>query len=245
MRYTVQSGARIPHPVVPHDPFFAKVGYLLHFDDIDTPDVFPDVLGNIWARGGIFAVNSYVSSDNQKFGLGSLRIREQITDAPSCNILASVTPYVMSPTNTLTVEGWVYWSGDIDAQIRVGAIDTTISPVEIELYVLANIGVLRFDATFNSLNTPLTTPMPSLQWCHVAGTYDGTTKRLFLNGSLVASAVIGAGTPKMITGYRIGYKTGAPPQIVPSFVDECRFTFDVCRYTANFTPPTAPFPNTL
>lgn len=90
---------------------------------------------------------------------------------------------------------------------------------------------------------------------HIAGTYDGTTLRVFLDGTLVGSGVF-AGTITQLRG-RQGVVIGAPLTLLPDggpanagphgTVDSVRIR-NVVGYTTNFTPPTAkhtPDANTL
>jgi hypothetical protein len=80
-------------------------------------------------------------------------------------------------------------------------------------------------------------PLPLDTWAHLAVTGDGSTLRMFYDGVVVASST---------TNYGF-YASSAPFSIQvenDSFdVDEIRITKGVARYTAEFTPPESPFPN--
>ena len=58
-------------------------------------------------------------------------------------------------------------------------------------------------------------------WTHVAGTYDGTTARLYVDGTLVASATIGSHA-ESITTLRVaaGANERAADYLLPGRVDE-------------------------
>ena len=78
-------------------------------------------------------------------------------------------------------------------------------------------------------------------WRHVAVTRSGTSLRLFINGvqrgsTLTSSANLSDNQLK------IGYYYSETFGFVGK-VDEFRVTKGVARYTANFTPPTVPFPD--
>ena len=77
------------------------------------------------------------------------------------------------------------------------------------------------------------------QWYHVALTSDGTTLRLFHNGIIVGTS---ATLPSGFQGYaRIGaINTGSASEYFNGYMEDFRITKGVARYTANFTPPTAP-----
>ena len=77
-------------------------------------------------------------------------------------------------------------------------------------------------------------------WSHVAATRQGSTLRLFLNGSLVGSVAQSApysGGSGTVT--QIGQQPG---NFYPfaGYIDELRIVNGVALYTSNFTPPTAP-----
>ena len=77
---------------------------------------------------------------------------------------------------------------------------------------------------------------------HIAAAKSGQTLRMFINGALAASAT----TTLSISGgnsLKIG-AAGNATQLFLGYIDELRITKGVARYTADFTPPTAPFPNT-
>jgi hypothetical protein len=85
------------------------------------------------------------------------------------------------------------------------------------------------------------------QWQHLAVSKDGSTFRLFINGVLVNSATSAQSISASTTNFLIGTYpdiAGLPAgNNYNGFLDDFRITLGVARYTANFTPPTAPFPD--
>lgn len=81
-------------------------------------------------------------------------------------------------------------------------------------------------------------------WYQLCVSYDGSTRYQFVNGALVASAVLSlleiSGTPKFGV-FRIPDR--ADLNSFPGEIAEVRLTMGVCRYTANYTPRTTAFPN--
>jgi|GEM_PF-1059585 len=82
------------------------------------------------------------------------------------------------------------------------------------------------------------------QWYHVAASYDGTTIRIFRDGTQVTS---GAQTGTLLAGANKIYFGGkrydwSDQNFLNGVIDEARLS-KVVRYTANFTAPTAPFTN--
>lgn len=82
-------------------------------------------------------------------------------------------------------------------------------------------------------------------WHHIAITRDASNVvRLFWNGEQRWS-LTNAGSDESATGWEIGGLTtvaGAAYAYLGK-LDEIRFTKGVCRYAADFTPPSAEFPN--
>ncbi len=84
-------------------------------------------------------------------------------------------------------------------------------------------------------------------WTHVALTRGYTspgvyTARLFINGIKEAESTSGA--PPFVSGvfWAIGETDSAGFSALNGYLDEFRLT-TACRYTADFTPPTASYPN--
>lgn len=86
-----------------------------------------------------------------------------------------------------------------------------------------------------------TTTLSTNTWYHMACSFDGTTYRLFVNGTVdgyttttrdfssVLDCCIGRNSDSTNTYYFNGY------------IDELRISKGIARWTANFTPPTAPY----
>ncbi len=82
------------------------------------------------------------------------------------------------------------------------------------------------------------------QWYHVAASYDGTTLRAFRDGvqqgSAAQTGTLLAGANKLyFGGFRYDWNAA---DFLNAVIDEGRLS-KIARYTANFTPPTAPFGN--
>ena len=83
-------------------------------------------------------------------------------------------------------------------------------------------------------------------WQHLCIVY-GTDRyvRVYVNGSLVVSST-GPRTfakPSLSNRVHVG-ESPSLGNLFNGYIDELRVTKGVARYTANFTPPTAPFPTT-
>ena len=84
--------------------------------------------------------------------------------------------------------------------------------------------------------------LPSLNtWEHVAYTRSGSTLRIFVEGTQVVTATNSLTYGLNGGGVRVGLLDSG--RTLAGQIDDLRITKGVARYTANFTPPTAPFPD--
>jgi hypothetical protein len=102
-----------------------------------------------------------------------------------------------------------------------------------------NFYVDRFAATWwvgdQSINTISTKPTLSLNiWTHIALSFDGTTYRLFNNGTLISSSTV------LLSNYTLSAisigKRGT--YLFAGYLDSIRITIGVPRYTTNFNSET-------
>jgi hypothetical protein len=96
------------------------------------------------------------------------------------------------------------------------------------------------------INTTSGAPIPLTTWTHVAWVRSGNRWSIFVNGTERLLAASTSGTPYNSTApFVIGRHTfiDPPGYAFNGYIDDFRITKGVARYTANFTPPTAPFPD--
>jgi hypothetical protein len=125
----------------------------------------------------------------------------------------------------------------------------TIGTGAYALYIASGGSVVFQDADSGSTIISFGT-LSTSTWTHVAVTRSGSTVRGFINGSLISSASSTRNfTSNWLTliglyGTNGGeYPGGTPFGPYTGYIDDLRITKGVARYTANFTPPTAAFPN--
>jgi hypothetical protein len=156
-------------------------------------------------------------------------------DGATNYVEAPDSPSLRVPTN-LTLEAWVKPTSAPGWRDVVGKHNY-------ELAVQPNgagfEAIFAFSTNFGAWRHVSSGSLPLDQWYHLAGTYDGATMRLFVNGALAASAPASGSVDQTNHPFRIGSADGHN-DLFPGTVDEVRLS-SVVRYTASFTPSTARF----
>ena len=174
--------------------------------------------------------NAQISTSVKKYGTGSMYF-----DGTGDYL---ISPAVLSNSlgsGDFTFECWIYATTASDSPIydsrsnTDGFTVTAYSSTVIRVYTTA---VLVTATVANYVNS----------WTHVAFTRQGSTNRLFVNGTLVATATASdnfTNTTSIIGGGRYG--SNSVSAYFTGYIDDLRITKGVARYTANFTAPTAAF----
>lgn len=212
-----------------NDPHFSQVALLLHMDGANNSTTFTDSSSSpktVSANG-----NAKISTDQSRFGGSSA-----LFDGSGDYLRAQ---FAFNWSHDFTIEMWIRRIGT-----GTGAIHTIFEAGDISagrgglnLYVESDGDIVwnnAFSADTAGGNLPLD------QWVHLAAVRRSGASQLYVGGQAVG--VPGSTTYPVINNIiSIG---GAPNYSFWPFayIDEFRLT-QHARYTANFTPPTAPFPN--
>lgn len=174
------------------------------------------------------ATNDYATiASNSKFafGTGDFTIEAWVW------LDSTVNP--IRPDNLKTVT--IFSTGSASANDCSFAIygSTSVAGVGLELYQASPSIALSVAATVTT-NT----------WVHIAYVRSGTTIYGFVNGTrytigTTSAAIASSVSPKIGAANSSSYTNQ-----FKGYIDDLRVTKGVARYTANFTPPTAPFPDT-
>jgi hypothetical protein len=162
--------------------------------------------------------------------------------APTSVVFDGTGDYLTAPSNTafaygtgdFTWEAWVYMNTTSGNQY--------ILDHGLESGTLTYNGGLRYYNPTTGIGSALYTTAPTLTagtWNHIAVARQSGTTRLFLNGTLVAS---GADSNNFASAAISIAQYGGGGLYYNGYIQDLRLTKGVARYTANFTPPTAPFP---
>lgn len=235
------------------DPYWANVTSLLHFDGASGATTVTDETGIAWSMDGgggslstaqkVFGPTSYFvgagsflrttggAQAGHTFGNGEFTI--ETFYRPFASSLPGGQYRVLASRDNTASGGtreWIFLQ-DGDAGGRLGF-------------------SIRVGATGYFVQR--TTPLAAGVWVHVAVTrkndpVNGDKLRLFVGGVLEAEIAItgtanNSNQPTRVSGFWTS--GGVAGQALQCYFDEFRITKGVARYTAAFTPPAAPFPNT-
>ena len=179
--------------------------------------------------------NAQISTSVKKYGTGSMYF-----DGNGDYLVHPFTPAINFSSGSFTIECWVYPTAN--------QTDNWIYGVEASgtgYYVLRIVTTNKLQFIWNNFASSVTsTGTLSLNtWTHIAVSCTGSTVTLYINGTSDGSTSISGITaaPSGTQGC-IGNQIGLS-RFWNGYIDDLRITRGVARYVANFTPPTAAFPN--
>lgn len=231
----------------PTDPNYSSVVSLLHFDGADGSTTFTDQKGKTWTAGG----NAQIDTAQSKFGGASL-----LLDGAGDYILSSPSADFNFGTGDFTIEAWVYVAAD-SAQsaasnqriANIFGLDNATTIIGLDFSIQASSSVTGTGlGIYNGTTTyAVTGTISKTVWHHIAASRSGNDLRFFLNGTQM-------GATQNVSGASFGSSTLTPKAggrnfgsnynyYLNGYIDDLRITKGVGRYTADFTPPTAAFPD--
>lgn len=208
------------------DPYFANVSLLLHMDGSNGSTTFTD--RSSYARTVTRSGNTQISTAQSKFGGASA-----LFDG-SGDFLNFADATELEMTGDFTVECFVYPTVTLD-QIIAGH---SIQNVQLFRINGGAVGSLAFFLNGTQVFSNTAAGITANQWKHLAISRSGSTTRMFVDG-----VQKGSSNTSWTGSFKINRIGGAFTFDFQGNLDEFRITKGVARYTTNFTPPTAPFPD--
>lgn len=220
------------------DQYFADVSLLMHMNGTNASTTFTDSSSNAFTATAYG--NAQISTTESKFGNASGKFDGsgdyvQITSATALELGAG----------DFTIELFYYHDGGnqtFAGLVGKGEVNSTAS----DAWSLEFGGPGLIFVAWANNNTTVQCSLPSNNaWHHVAVTRSGSTLRLFVDGVQESSNTVSFTISTNNSGpLVIGGGAYAPTlRSFSGYIDELRITKGVARYTANFTAPTAPFPD--
>jgi len=180
--------------------------------------------------------DAQIDTTTKKYGTGSMEF-----DGSGDYLVMKDTPEMVFGTGDFTIEFWINTNQTanefaiIDFRAANGAFPFIAHDSTRGVFYYLNTNY-RIES-----NTVLTTGV----WYHIAVARSGSSTKLFIDGTQAGSTFtdstslsVGANRPIIGTN---GANVGTLP--LNGYIDDLRITKGIARYTANFTPPTAAFPN--
>lgn len=228
----------------------SNVVFLCHFDASPPRNVPTTDAGTVVNAGNFRTQVITNSPSSAKFGQGYLQHGGSVTGGAS--------EYVTFPkrfsfgNRNFTIESWHAWNDVFSAS---GA---TQYGWELSLDTSNNCGLILSGTRYNggltlginrvnsnvarTITIPgLATLTPSTAYFHVAVVREGASIRIYTNGILRVTENIGTGNINDGTLLKFGNSSNAYQPNCRT--DEVRIVMDQVLYTADFTPPTAAFPD--
>jgi hypothetical protein len=234
----VAGGAR--RAVGATDPFFNSVSLLLHMDGPNGGAVFTD--SSPRAKIVTPVGNTQISTEQSKFGGAS-----GFFDGDGDYLTVPYSSDIDISSGNFTIEGWFYLT-NLSANCGLMFFgDRGSDNNRIQIHVRTT-GQIVFYFQGSSFGADACASAESVinagVWNHVAAVVNGISLTLFVNGVSVATIIRTVSLSLASNSAYIGLARILGEQIhLNGYADDVRFTKGVARYTANFTPPTAPFPN--
>lgn len=242
-------GSAVPRDTT-GDQWRRFVSLMLHADGANNSTTFTDTSPTpktVTVNG-----NTKISTAQSEFG-GSSMLFDGTGDY--LNVAYDTSIDLISPVCAFTIECWVYASSLNSAGSRIAATGgggvTWNSTNGIHVLFQVSGGKLNAQVSNNTaspLSASTAASVTTGAWTHVALCYSPSAAKIYLaiNGTVEEFAVGSPARPSTNPALQIGTIPGeaaASPYAWNGYIDDLRITKGIARYTANFTPPTAPHPD--
>ena len=226
-------------PAIATDPYFANVSLLLKTNGIAGSTTFIDVspINNtfnvypsaITSTGVSHSGTSSVALSSSGY-LDLVNSNISAFDFGTADYTLECFIYATSLTSgPCILSKYTSWASAVSFNLEVYPTGEVryIGGNGIALLLLSSAGVVTTNA-----------------WHHIAVTCTSGTTRIFVNGVSVASSVtVNSISSTSAHPFCIGKDSNTATQFFDGYIEDVRVTKGVSRYSATFTPPIAPFPN--
>ena len=230
------------------DPYFSNVSLLLHGDGANDSKTIVDSslrTKTITTFGGV-----RISTAQSRFGGSSLYFDETVDYLD----VGSADDFNFG-TGAFTIECFIYfvllppagqYTGILGTQISLSS--ASLNHWWLGINNLSGVPKLYLGRHGSASDYVSVNWTPSLNtWYHIAATRDDSgVPRLFINGAsqnVTISGAWGGSAIDFAAPGELAVGIIATSLSLFGYIDELRLTKGVARYTSDFTPPTAPFPD--
>jgi len=218
------------------DIYYPSCSLLCHFDSLNSAGRFIDNSINnftITSSG-----DAQLSDSQYEFGGASAYF-----DGTGDYLTIPSNTALDFGTDSFTIEFWVYFNA-LSSSRMLAERWVTGNANSWQLYWRSTGTSLTFLVGSSTivLQDPSGSRITTNQWYHVAVARSGSTNRMFIDGTQVASATNSSSLSNSLP-FAIGTQISTGTNNFNGYIDEFRITKGFARYTASFTPPTSAFPN--
>jgi hypothetical protein len=180
--------------------------------------------------------NAQISTSVKKFGTGSMAF-----DGSGDWLQAPNSKNLYIGSGNFTIEFWAYFNSTSGNPYLIMCSNASAT-AGFNFYL--NGANSRWELYVGGPAQTIQAPSaPSTaQWYHVAIVRNGSTVTIYINGSSAVSATNNSWTDETTSPLYIGSYLGSG-YYLNGYIDDLRITKGYARYTSNFTPPAAAFPN--
>jgi hypothetical protein len=224
------------------DPlFFSNVSLLLHGDGTNGSTVIRDSssrMNTVTAVG-----NAQISTAQSKFGGSSIAFDGT---GDYLTVPSTGAPGDLGAGN-FTVELWTFLVSRINSFPCLVGNYTAFAAGSFALFAgHSSASTTQYQLALNGSGFPSINAGTIIYnaWAHIAVVRNGTTISLYVNGTSVGSVTSSVNLNGTTGALFIGTTgDGLLSGAINGYIDDLRITKGVARYTGNFTPPTASFPD--
>jgi hypothetical protein len=229
-------GLNIEYPG--QDRFYNQVSLLLHGDGTNGSTTITDSSPSPKAVTAVG--NAQISTAQSKFGGSSIAFPGGVTSwlsAPNVTDLALLS-------DNFTIELWVYFATVNNEFLFWNSNAAAFGGIRLIQIGTADLSLLAStNGSAHTTNVVANSVLSLNSWKHIAASRQGSTLRIFVDGVLaINTTIVGALNNGGINN--VGGRSVFPFSM-NGYIDDFRVTKGIARYTANFTPPTAPFPDSF
>lgn len=223
--YDPTSSANIAVPTAPLTAI-TNTSFLLNFTNAGIIDnammAVPETVGN-----------AQIDTTIKKYGTGSLEF-----DGTGDWLLIPDSIDQRLGTGNFTIECWLYLSATGTARGIVGKGTSTTG------WLLSTNTSNAVVFTYGTSTITSTGTLSGTTWYHIAVVREGTSTnqtKIYIGGTNDGTGTVSTDFNQTNAAYVGANRTGGDP--MNGYIDDLRITKGVARYTANFTAPTAAFPD--
>jgi hypothetical protein len=230
---TAQGGS---YNITSGDPHWNQTVLAMHMDGANGSTTFTDLKGKTVTRSG----DAQISTAQSKFGGASAYF-----DGASDYLSIADSDDFSFGTGDFTIECWAYPTNFSATRALISQRSAGDPNNYWGLRITATSGVVQFYVAVSGsvvLNRSTTAALTAGAWNHIAAVRSAGVLSIYINGVNSATGTNYSSFPNVASPVTIGMTIVTNTEPYLGYLDDLRVTKGVARYPADFTAPTAAFP---